>query len=623
MPILETIPSYAAQFASHFIFPKALYSLAALAALILIYLLRPKPLRKTIPSLMFLLKEKGKMKKYSLFRFLIKDWLVIIQLLVLAAFAVAAAVPFILDEKDLYGEATVLVVDVSASSKVRIDGETRFESSVETAKSYVGDVTSVISAGSFAQLVVQDAGRADARKALSELHPTDMTTSLEDALDMAEDVLGTRAGRVVVFSDMQGVGEDFDITRRIIESKGSTVTIIDPETGKESGYQARGNIGIIDLQVDDDNTVVYTKNYDPVRHDITINFGQTAQTIEAMPGQIVPVSFKTPPGNAEITVSHGGGEFKDIFPADDTAYLSTPEKKDVRVLIITNRQESYIADALLSLPNVKVDYANPPIIPSLDYDVIILNQVRSEMIIPGTLRDIQEKVLAGATFIMVVQDDIFSVEYYGMNPVRFVARGNSTTVWTDETSALTKDIEIGYVAKHLVVQAEDGTAVVASTSDNVPIIAYKTYGEGISMYYGIYDDLSDFRLSPDYPLFWNQLITSFMRKEDLGSLNMRTGRILQFPDDVTVTTPRGQWKGKVLVLEDAGFYQFNDKTVAVNLLSEVESKVLAPPHVSQAGGVGQGDGMVLVQKGFLMEALAALVLLMLVEIFFIKFRGDV
>ena len=52
--------------------PLGLYALIGLLILILIYLIRPKPIQKTIPSLIFLTKDKGKSKKESFFQKLLR-----------------------------------------------------------------------------------------------------------------------------------------------------------------------------------------------------------------------------------------------------------------------------------------------------------------------------------------------------------------------------------------------------------------------------------------------------------------------------------------------------------------------------------------------------------------------
>ena len=123
-----------------------LWWLLALVPLIIIYLIRPRPKKKSIPALMFLIKENAKSDKRSFFRRFVRDPLFLLQIIILIAFAIAIAQPFITVKEDVFVETTALVVDASASSQVEIDGKTRFERTIEIAKENVGseNVTSSV-----------------------------------------------------------------------------------------------------------------------------------------------------------------------------------------------------------------------------------------------------------------------------------------------------------------------------------------------------------------------------------------------------------------------------------------------------------------------------------------------
>ena len=65
---------------SHLAYEKGLYALAALVPLIIIYLIKPKPKKREIPALMFLLKERTKSTFRSFFRNIMRDWLLLLQI---------------------------------------------------------------------------------------------------------------------------------------------------------------------------------------------------------------------------------------------------------------------------------------------------------------------------------------------------------------------------------------------------------------------------------------------------------------------------------------------------------------------------------------------------------------
>ena len=64
-----------------------LYALLGLVILLILYLRRPKPMDKVIPSLMFLIKQRGIQKKYKFFRRLLRNLVLILQILTIVAFA--------------------------------------------------------------------------------------------------------------------------------------------------------------------------------------------------------------------------------------------------------------------------------------------------------------------------------------------------------------------------------------------------------------------------------------------------------------------------------------------------------------------------------------------------------
>ena len=58
-----------------------LWALLALVPLIIVYLIKPRPKKETIPALMFLIKERSKSTKTSFLRKFFKDPLFLFQIL--------------------------------------------------------------------------------------------------------------------------------------------------------------------------------------------------------------------------------------------------------------------------------------------------------------------------------------------------------------------------------------------------------------------------------------------------------------------------------------------------------------------------------------------------------------
>ncbi|WP_370573582.1 BatA domain-containing protein, partial [Methanomethylovorans sp.] len=135
--------------------PLALLALASVIPLIILYLLRPKPLLVRIPSLMFLMQAEEKKRFFTSITKLIKDPLFLIQLLVLILLALAAAAPYLITNEPLSDEHTVLVIDMSASMQT----ENRFQEAISKAEDYVSKENSIVLAHNIpvTLLEVQDA----------------------------------------------------------------------------------------------------------------------------------------------------------------------------------------------------------------------------------------------------------------------------------------------------------------------------------------------------------------------------------------------------------------------------------------------------------------------------------
>ena len=73
--------------------PLGWYAFLALIPFILIYLIRPKTLTQTIPSLMFFMKEQKKAKAFSFLQRLLNNILFILQLLAILLLAFALLNP--------------------------------------------------------------------------------------------------------------------------------------------------------------------------------------------------------------------------------------------------------------------------------------------------------------------------------------------------------------------------------------------------------------------------------------------------------------------------------------------------------------------------------------------------
>ena len=92
-----------------------LYGFLFLIPFIIIYLFKPKPIDKAIPSLMFFIKEQKQKKVFSFLRSLLTNLLFLLQLLAILALAFSLIEPFITVTEHVKSRHTVLIINSLAS----------------------------------------------------------------------------------------------------------------------------------------------------------------------------------------------------------------------------------------------------------------------------------------------------------------------------------------------------------------------------------------------------------------------------------------------------------------------------------------------------------------------------
>ena len=98
------------------------WALLSLIPFVLLYLRKPKPKDRTIPSLMFLVKDLNQSKQDSFLQRFLVNILFFLQLLAFLLLAFALAAPIITLPYDESLENTVLIIDASASMQANDGG---------------------------------------------------------------------------------------------------------------------------------------------------------------------------------------------------------------------------------------------------------------------------------------------------------------------------------------------------------------------------------------------------------------------------------------------------------------------------------------------------------------------
>ncbi|MBN2052114.1 BatA and WFA domain-containing protein [Candidatus Woesearchaeota archaeon] len=614
--------------ANFFLEPNWLYEVNLIFIFILLYLIRPKPKQKVIPSLMFLFKDLGRDKKMTFFRKLVQNLLFWLQFFALLLLLLAAAKPYVSVAKESLFKNTVIVLDVSSSMKADYKGETRFEDAVEIAKKNLGVINTLVLAKKTPEVVLIEESSSKVRDYLNKLKAADTPTNLYEAISTAGSYARSEA-RVVVISDFIDTETDtgLNTAKKTLEAQGIKVDFI-------KVFEPVPNIGIVDLVIDNEKTSAVVRNYNAEQVSISIKVNSLEESLTIPPDSQELFTFSTPPGTSKIELELKG--IKDGFKADNVAYLSTPSDVKKKVLLITNNpnyQKTYLFNAFDVMKKVEIETAIPPKIPDLkNYDVFIFKDINPNLILPGTFTGVKKEVEEkGKASIIAAQTDLLSVNYYSLTPIwANETKALSTNIITGSSESLTSNIEFGITKKYFSIHPNYGInlIIIAAAEDNTPIITFNALGNGKLFFYGILDEDKQadtiFAKSPAYFVFWKRVVDFATNTPSIKNLNYKTGSALHFSEEQNIQTPDGRITTKSLSLDDAGLYTLNDRTIAINLLDDKESDVSKEAKLDQAGFSQSSERFKEKVPYELTDYFIILsIILLFAEFIYIKFRGDV
>lgn len=616
--------------------PLGLWALVAVIIFIILYLRRPKPKDKVVPSLMFIMQENKQSKKFSFFQRLMTNLLFLLQILSIIGLALVVAAPYAKLKYDVTKENTLIILDVSASMSSKEKGVSRLDMALEEAKKSLSGKNSIILAENIPLIVLENENDKIALDVLAKVRPKATSTNLGDALLLAKDILGDRPGRIIVLSDFLSTeGPDIEVVRAALASDEKIIDFVDVSNRAK-------NVGIVRLEITKYNSKVYVKNFnnEPQQRKISIVKGDkaiTSATVNIAPNSIENFVFDTPLGVSKIEI-----EPKDDMQPDDAAFIATPAKTKMNVLLITNERSSNLESALGAAKDVQLDVVNPPVLTintkgqKLDpykSDAILVYKIngvnKKDGIVPGTFDDIESYVNKGGNLVIMSQEDIREISMKGLPPVELKNKVNRPTkVCVETINQITKQFEkercFTTASSYFSGEAKKGGIVLASADDKTPMIVIGDKKEGKVVYYGILEDASEFKTLPSYPIFWNSLLNFMVGTEDIRDYNYRTGKIASIGEQ-KVKTPSTTLTTSKLIMDEVGIYEYDNKKFAVNLLDEKESDINLP---SRAESQQQRQKLLAresAEHDFNLEVLILILvfLFMITEFFYIKIRGDI
>ncbi|MDG6243716.1 MAG: BatA domain-containing protein [Methanolobus sp.] len=560
--------------------PLALAALASIIPLIILYLLRPKPLQVSIPSLMFLLDIKEEKKRfYTSITKLIKDPLFLIQLLVLILLALAAASPYFQTQEALSGEHTVLIIDGSASMQT----DNRFNEAISKAEDYVSRKNSIILAQSTPVTVLESEGAQVAYETLALMQAKATVADLSGAISAGMRLLSEEGGNIVVISDLASwSGDDPVNAMKLAESYGLTVQFI--LVGSEAD-----NVGFIQGTIEAiDGSYTYTgvvKNYQSSRQIVNIEI----ENLDS--GKKNTVQLNIPARSTkQVRLENLGSGItevrildEDSLAADNIAYISIPKISDRRLLYVSDVDNLPSQVALSLMPNIDLNKLEgvPEDVPGYSI-VVIANKERS--LASNEISTLKSYLDRGGRAIFIGSDALLPTnadqELAEMLPVRPVSVEDTRGVTLEvvQQTRLSEDIKFNEVAMYQflnVTSRMDSTTLVA-TEDDIPVLTYGSVGDGTVVYFGINDITGEdawnnFHNLPEYPVFWFKLAGWLGGTGGVQDYNLKTGTVSVLAKEHEIKTPGSTRTVSRVLYDEVGIYQVAGKEIAVNIYNDRES----------------------------------------------------
>jgi hypothetical protein len=612
--------------AQYFMNPAGLYALLALVPFILLYIIRPKPKKLIMPSLMFFMRDKDKSNINSFLQKFFQDLLFYLQFIVLLLLALMVAKPFIVVPSISYADTLVFIVDGSASMNAIEDGKTRFDRAKEIITNRLEARNTIIIATDTSQIIAENVDAKKAKEEITMLKAKGTTSSLYDSIVLAENFISTERSSVVVISDfsIERLETEFFRAKSYLNAKGISVFFEDVSLNK-----AR-NIGIIDLDVKDSEITVWIKNFNNEPAAVNVDYGDKSVGIVELEGNDVQ-SLTIPEilnGKSIIEI-----DAKDDFSLDNSAYISTPQESSINIMLITNSDERYLTTAMDIMKKIRIQKSVPPLVSFNDPDVIILGNVDQKVLIPGDIAKIKDLVKnEGVSLVVLAQDNILGLGLGDMLPLEFVKRdaisSDDVVIPSMRDSYLTpSEIQFGIARRIYEIKPNNNVITYAETSKNkYPVITLSPYGKGKVLFYGLFDESSEFKSDIFYPVFWKRAIDLLIGGKSLAETNKKTGYFQENLGNQEVITPEGRKRGSLITLDHPGFYDFNDLSVAANLLSEEEQRLnkdnisIRESHLSIEAQRSVNDTKEREISEILLIIVTALII---IELFYLKIRGDV
>ncbi|MBW3020841.1 BatA and WFA domain-containing protein [Candidatus Woesearchaeota archaeon] len=590
--------------------PIGLYAFLLLIPFIILYLFSLKPKKQIFSSLMFFIKDLKKSRKNSFFRRLLTNLFLLLQFLIIFFLIFSSSSPQLEYAQNKTDEHIVIILDTSASMQAELDGSTRFGKSVDDAINLIENqkLVSLILAEEVPLVALERDSSDKASDLLKTLNPSESKSNIEDSMIQAMTLLNE--GTVYVYSDF-AFSEDLIAAKKQLNSKGIDVVF-------KPYNEPVTNFGIIDYDVYEDEVFIKIKNYNDEDRLIKISSEDETKELFLGSNSVKEIIFPLNEGKNTFKI-----ETKDDFIPDNFLFVSIPKRDRIKTLYITNIQsKDYLKTALYSSNRLEIQEVNPPIIPEGKFELYIINDVDKSKLLPATFENIYRDVKDGSSVIVNLQKDSLDINYKNLEIFELEGlKDEQSTLIKNVNNQITTDVEFSEVTKYFDSTKIDCTKLVMARTQ-VPLICEKEVGKGHILLNGIVNDWSNFKNTPDYPIFWSSTLDYLFPEEEEEDVVFRTGEVIPIKYQF-VQTPYGNFSTSKLIMNRVGFYNFNNQTISANLIDYDESNVNIQLDLESEVGTVVGRSSREAAKTDVAEYLVFFALvLVFIELFVIKWRGD-
>ena len=361
----------------NFLAPAAFAFAAAVPVVIVFYLLKRKRVVKLVSSTLLWQKFLAETQASAPFQKLRKNWLLILQIILLILAVLALSRPYFA-AKAKPAALRVIVLDASASMQATDESPSRFEKARSEALKWVASLANndqmVILQAAANTEVKQSATseKAALRRALQACAASDSPTRLVPALRMAESLVrDQRDAEIHLFSD--------GAVPELNEFENKALPLIYHRVGKTSN-----NTGItaLDVRANPENPnqrAVYASvaNYSTNAQQTEIELLLDDRLVEAKPinipaGESSPQIFRASQARDGVfTVRITAG---DDLAADNQASIVSLLPKPVKILLVS-RGNRLLEKALRAAPNVELAIANDLTDPGGGFDFVVVDDL--------------------------------------------------------------------------------------------------------------------------------------------------------------------------------------------------------------------------------------------------------